>query len=238
VRWDHEQPGCRAVLAAAPTPGQAAPLSLAKLRAALIRGGRRRGIEAEAARLKAVFAAQQLRQLPLAEEAMGRHALALLCQLDAACQAADELAEATAAFGQHPDAQIIASFPGLGEIAGARVLAEIGDDRRRFADARALKAYAGSAPVTRASGRTVHVFTRKVKNQRLAAAGYVWAFACLTASPPARAHYDRRREIGDRHVAAQRNLFNRLLGCLHHCLTTGQTYDPTKAFPTPTAAVA
>lgn len=233
------RPDARAVLAAAPTPGQAAALSPAKLRTALTRGGRRRGIDAEAARLRTAFAAQQLRQLPLVEQAMGRQALALLRQLDAACQAADELAQATgAAFGQHPDAQIIASFPGLGEIAGARILAEIGDDRTRFADARALKAYAGSAPVTRASGKTIHVFTRKVKNQRLAAAGYVWAFASLTASPPARAHYDRRREAGDRHVAAQRNLFNRLLGCLHHCLTTGQSYDPAKAFDSPVAAAA
>ena len=233
------RPDARAVLATAPTPGQAAALSLARLRTALTRGGRRRGIDAEAARLKSIFATQQLRQLPLVEEAMGRQALALLRQLDAACQAADNLAEASGtAFGQHPDAQIIASFPGLGEIAGARILAEIGDDRTRFADARALKAYAGSAPVTRASGKTIHVFTRKVKNQRLAAAGYVWAFASLTASPPARIHYDRRRQAGDRHVAAQRNLFNRLLGCLHHCLTTGQTYDPAKAFPTPAAAAA
>ena len=37
----------------------------------------------------------------------------------------------------------------------------------------------------------------------------------------------------DRHVAAQRNLFNRLLGCLHHCLHTGQTYNEATAFPTP-----
>ena len=101
-----------------------------------------------------------------------------------------------------------------------------------------MKAYAGSAPVTRASGKTTHVFTRKVKNQRLAAAGYVWAFATLTASPHARAHYDRRRDTGDRHVAAQRNLFNRMLGCLHHCLTTRQNYNPAKAFPTPTTAAA
>ncbi len=28
-----------------------------------------------------------------------------------------------------------------------------------------------------------------------------------------------------------RNLFNRFLGCLHHCLQTGQTFDPAKAFP-------
>ena len=73
---------------------------------------------------------------------------------------------------------------------------------------------------------------RRVKNQRLAAVGYVWAFAALTASPGARAHYDRRREAGDRHTAAQRNLFNRLLGCLHHCLATGTPYNETTAFPT------
>ena len=112
-------------------------------------------------------------------------------------------------------------------------LAEIGDDRARFADARGLKAYPGSAPVTRASGKTTAVLHRRVKNQRLASVGYIWAFATLTASPGARAHYDRRKAAGDRHVAAQRNLFNRLLGCLHHCLHTGQTYNEYRAFTPP-----
>ena len=65
----------------------------------------------------------------------------------------------------------------------------------------------------------------------LAAAGYTWAFAALTASPGARAHYDRRRDTGDRHAAAERNLFGRLLGCLHKCLITGQDYDEDIAFP-------
>ncbi|GAA1543819.1 hypothetical protein GCM10009730_61020 [Streptomyces albidochromogenes] len=79
--------------------------------------------------------------------------LALLVQLEAACTAADDLAEAVEdAFPQHPDAEIILSFPGLGVQLGARVFAEIGDDRNRFADARGLKAYAGSWPITRASG--------------------------------------------------------------------------------------
>ena len=73
---------------------------------------------------------------------------------------------------------------------------------------------------------------RRVKNQRLASVGYVWAFAALTASPGARAHYDRRKAAGDRHVAAQRNLFNRLLGCLHHCLAASTQYDEATAFPT------
>ena len=116
------------------------------------------------------------------------------------------------------------------------MLAEIGDDRSRFTGARGLKAYAGSAPVTRASGKSMAVLHRRVKNRRLAAAGYTRAFAALTASPGARAHYDRRKTAGDRHAAAQRNLFNRLLGCLHHCLLTSQPYDETTAFPPATSS--
>ena len=150
-----------------------------------------------------------------------------------ACANADELATAAVThFDQHPDAEIITSLPGPGSLTGARVLAEIGDDRSRFADARSLKAYAGRAPVTRASGKSLVVMHRRVKNQRLAAVGYSWAFSAITASPGARAHYNRRRAAGDRHTAAQRNLFNRLLGCLHHCLATSQPYDETIAFPT------
>lgn len=49
--------------------------------------------------------------------------------------------------------------------------------------------------------------------------------------------HQRRRDHSDRHPAALRHLFNRLLGCLHHCLATEQLYDPTKAFAqvTPTS---
>jgi transposase len=112
------------------------------------------------------------------------------------------------------------------------MLAEIGDDRYRLADARALKAYAGAAPITRASGKSLIVIHRRVKNQRLASVGYLWAFSALTASPGARAHYDRRKAAGDRHIAAQRNLFNRLIGILHHCLHTRTLYDDNAAFPT------
>ena len=175
-----------------------------------------------------------MRKLPLVEAAMGKQTLALLGQLDAACASADELERAvTESFSLHPDAGIITSFPGLGPLTGARVLAEIGDDRSRFQDAKGLKAYAGAAPITRATGKTRSVTYRRIKNNRLTAAGYSWAFSALTASPGARAHYDRRRDAGDRHAAAQRNLFGRLLGCLHHCLTTGQHYAKPPPSPPP-----
>nr|WTB28498.1 IS110 family transposase [Streptomyces sp. NBC_00830] len=235
-------PLARVLLATAPTPGEASRLTKVQLRAVLKKAGRKRGIEAEVERLHTALRAPQMRHLPLVEEAMGRQTLTLVRKLDTACTSADELAEASVeSFEKHPDAEIITSFPGLGSLTGARVLAEIGDDRSRFADAKALKAYAGAAPVTRASGKSLSVTVRRVKNQRLAAVGYVWAFAALTASQGARAHYDRRRADGDRHTSAQRNLFNRMLGCLHNCLTKRVPYDKNVAFtarPEPVLTVA
>jgi transposase len=220
----------RTVLAAAPTPATAAKLSLTRLAVLLRRSGRQRNINTWAERLHAEFRHEQMRQLPMVEDAFGKQTRALLLQLDAACRAADELAEATSEiFHQHPDAAIVTSFPGLADLTGARVLGEIGDDRDRFTSARALKAYAGSAPITRASGKSTVVHHCKVKNQRLAAAGYVWAFASLRTTGP-RARYDHRRNVGDRHSSALRNTFNRMLGCLYHCLQTGQLYDESTAF--------
>ena len=178
----------------------------------------------------------QLRHPALVEDAFGIQALAVLATLDAECASVDRLGEATAAaFTQHPDHRIITSFVGLADLTGARLLAEIGDDRTRFADARALKAFAGSAPVTKASGRSIRITHRHVKNNRLAAVGFVWAFIAAGCQGPTRAHYLARRDHGDRHPAALRHLYNRMLGQLYHCLQTGQTYDPIKAYgPPPT----
>ena len=226
------RPDARAILAAAPTPAQAGKLTPARLRRLLVNAGRQRHLDRDAARLREIFTDTYLHQPRVVETAMGIHLTALLGQFEAACTAADALAEAAIAhFEQHPDAEIITSFPGLGTLAGARVLAEIGDDRARFADARALKAYAGSAPITRASGRSLSVTHRRIKNNRLANAGWMWAFSASSNCEPARQHYRRRREHGDRHAAATRHLFNKLLGQLHHCLQHRVTFNETKAFP-------
>jgi transposase len=225
------RPEARAVLAAAPTPARAAKLSLPQLQAALRRSGRVRSIDTEARRLKEVFRSDYAHQPQAVEDAMGHQLATLIVQLDAACRAVEDLAEAVEeSFRKHPDAEILLSFPGLGVQLGARVLAEIGDDRDRFADARALKAYAGSAPITRASGKKKFVGRRFIKNDRLITAGFLWAFSALRNSPGADAHYRRRREAGDWHAQAQRHLFNRLLGQLYHCLQTRQVFDEQHAF--------
>jgi transposase len=227
------RPEAHELLRLAPTPTRAARLTRAQLRSALKRAGRQRGIEAEADRLHEVLRGDWAHQPPLVEDALGKQMLALLIQLEAASQAATDLEEAVdEAFPQHPDADIILSFPGLGVQLGARVLAEIGDDRQRFSDARGLKAYAGASPITRASGKKSTVTRRWVKNDRLNHAGYLWAFSAISASPGAKAHYRKRRDNhGDWHAAAQRNLLNRMLGQLYHCLQQHELFDEQTAFP-------
>ncbi|MFC8013230.1 IS110 family RNA-guided transposase [Streptomyces cinereoruber] len=234
------RPEAHALLRLAPTPTQAAKLTRTQLQAALKRAGRQRGIVEEADRLRGVLRAEWAHQPELVEIALGKQMLALLLQLEAASKAADDLEEAVAeAFPRHPDAEVILSFPGLVVQLGARVLAEIGDDRRRFTDVRGLKAYAGASPITRASGKKSSVTRRWVKNDRLNHVGYLWAFSAPNASPGAKNHYRRRRdEHGDWHASAQRNLFNRLLGQLYHCLQHGQLFDETVAFPVPAPAAA
>lgn len=231
------KPEARAVLAIAPTPAHAARLTKARVAAALRRAGRKRGIDKLAADVVERLRAPQLRQPELVEKAMGRQTLALLAMLDTACAGTEELEKAaTEEFRRHPDHAVITSFPGLADLAGARVLAEIGADRARFADDRALKAYAGSAPVTRASGKLTSITHRRIKNDRPAAVGWVWATYAAINPGPARQHYRRRRDHGYRHSATLRQLFNKMLGQLYHCLKTRQTFDPIKAFGQPCAA--
>lgn len=226
-------PACRTILAMAPTPTSAARLSRTRLQAALRRAGRSRGIDAEADLLKDLLREDQMRQLSEVEVAMGLQLRGLVRQLEAVSATLTELEAAVEeAFAAHPDGQVVTSFPGLGPQLGARLLAEIGDDRTRFADGRALKAFAGASPVTRASGKSRFVHARRAKNDRMAAAGYVWALAAIRHDPSWEARYRARRRPGDRHVAALRKLYNTMLGKLHHCLTTGQAYQAELAFPT------
>jgi len=116
-------PIARTILAAAPTPAQAAALTRAQLRSLIKKAGRKRSIETETERLHAALHAPQMHQLPLVEQAMGLQAVTLLRKLEAACTSADELAEtAVETFEKHPDAEIITSFPGLGALCPCRKL--------------------------------------------------------------------------------------------------------------------
>jgi len=225
----------RATLHLAPSPLQGQRIRTAGLTSALRGAGRSRGIPAAVEQIHAALHGDQLRQTPQIETAMAQHATALLHALDTAVANVARLEQAlTAAFEQHPDAPIITSFPGMGTVLGARVLGvlgEIGDDRTRFATARGLKAFADTAPITRASGMKTVVTRRVVRNKRLGQAAYLWALPMLAHSPAAHAHFTARPDHGDSYSAAARNLTNRGIGMLHHRPATRQRYDEMKTFP-------
>ena len=145
-------------------------------------------------------------------------------------QVASLQGQVEAHFGRHPDAEIYRSQPGIGAITGARVLAEFGDDPHRYAPANNRKNYAGTSPVTRASGKKKIVAARFVRNDRLIDALMTQAFAALRASPGARAFHDAQRAKGLEHNDALRRLASRLVGILHGCLKTRTRYDEATAW--------
>jgi len=227
---DLTAPDALELLARAPDPAGAARLTVTQITAALKRARRRGGAE-KAKQVQAALRSQQLAQpevVAAAYAATVRAAVAVISVLNE--QIAVMEAQVEAHFGRHPDAKILLSQPGLGKVLGARVLAEFGDDPDRYADARSRKNYAGTSPITRASGKKKTVLARYVRNRHLADALHQQAFCSLTASPGARAYYDQLRGRGTEHHAALRQLGNRLTGILHGCLKTGTVYDEATAW--------
>ncbi len=221
-----------AVLGRAPTPAKGRALTTAQLVGILRRSGRRRNLEQKA---EAVHTALQVPQL----EVPGVLANAYGASVQAAVRVIAEYniqvaaleTELVAYFEAHPDAEIITSLPGLGNILGARVLTGFGDDPTRYADSKARKNYASSSPITKASGTYRLVKARFPRNTWLADAGHMWAFSTLNASPGARAFYDRYRARGHTHVQALRVVANRLFGILHGCLRHRTVYSEDIAWP-------
>jgi transposase len=227
---DLTAPDALELLTAAGDPASAAALPVERITEAL-RRARRRNRAVRAEQIAAALRTDQLGQPPVVAAAYAatvRAQTAILTVLNTEIKALEEQVEAH--FGKHPDAKVILSQPGLGVVLGARVLAEFGDDKQRYADARSRKNYAGTSPITRQSGKRKAVLARWVHNDRLIDALGQQAFCALTVSPGARAYYDRQRARGAGHRAALRQLANRLVGVLHGCLKTGTTYDEVKAW--------
>jgi transposase len=220
-----------AILAIAPSPAQGRALSVTRIEAALRRAGRQRYLRVTAEAIQSALRSPQLPAKAAVVPAYTASAAAMVAVLAALAEQEQAIrAQVEAGFGQHRDAEIYLSQPGLGPILAARVLAEFGDAPGRYPDARARKNYSGMAPITKASGTKRVVLARHARNRRLADALYQQAFAALRSSPGARRYYDTHRAAGATHHQALRALANRLVGILHGCLEHQTPYNENTAW--------
>lgn len=235
---DLDAPDALELLAAAPDPESAAKLTKARIVAALKRA-HRRNVDERATAMLQVLRAPELRLPAPVQQAYAAGIASQVAVLAVLNQQIDQLSVVVGDhFGRHRDAEIYTSLPGLGVVLAARVLGEFGDDPDRYVDSKARKAYAGTAPITRASGKKKVVLARYARNDRLADALQQWAFGSMRGSAGAKAYYKslRDRKIG--HQAALRQLGNRWVGILHGCLKTGQLYDENTAWSHHSSAAA
>ena len=222
---DLTAPDALELLSKASDPASAARLSRAQIASALKRA-RRRHVQDKAAVIAAALRTGHLTQPPAVAAAYAATVRSLTSMITAFNTEITTMEEQVkACFGPARDAEIYLSQPGLGQILAARALGEFGDDEHRYATAKNRKNYAGTSPITRASGKKKTVLARYIHNNRLVDALHQQAFCALTASPGARAYYDELRSRGMGHHAALRQLSNRLVGILHGCLKTGTLYD-------------
>ncbi|HKO92077.1 MAG TPA: IS110 family transposase [Polyangiaceae bacterium] len=221
---DVDSPIALAFLARYPTPASAERLGEKRLAAFLARHaycGRR----APAALLL------RLRGAPVGQvgeseaEARGELVLALVAVLEPLVTQIQRLAASIDhLLAVHPDGPLVASLPRAGRINAAQILAELGDERARFADSDQLAAEAGVAPVTRASGKHRSVAFRWACNKRLRRAITCLADNSRHASPWAADVYRRARARGCHHPHAVRILARAWLRVLWRCWQDRRLY--------------
>jgi transposase len=223
--------GVRDLLIKYPTPSALRRAGRARITAVVKKRSPRLATKVADAVIEALDA--QTLTLP-AEATVGRVIAEVTGELDRVHARRKALeAEIEEVFLAHPFGRLLVTLPGIGPRTGARTLAEIGDGTR-FANGSKLASYAGLAPVTRQSGKTLNGESKSRRgNHRLKNALFLAAFASLR-DPESRAFYDRKRAEGKRHNAAVMCLARRrcdvILAMLRNqqpYLTPGQRAQPT-----------
>jgi len=219
-----------------PTPAQAARTS-EKTIARILKQHRIRRLDAGT--VLRVLRAQALSVAPGTGEAASAHirtiaarARLINTQLKEAQRRLDELCGAIAAAAEaspgqiceQRDVVILRSFPGLGRITLATLLAEACEPLRRR-DYHALRCLTGAAPVTRRSGKACFVVRRRACNKRLAQAVFHWARVAAQHDPTSRNRYVEQRRRGHSHGRALRSVADRLLYVLCTLLERQMLFD-------------
>lgn len=191
-----------------PTPEAAQAASLAEIEATLKKGGHTHPDKVA----PKIF--ETLHQIHLQADAIttrtkARLLLALVEQLLPLVKQIAEYDKAiTDLFLRHADSQIFNSLPGAGKRLAPRLLAEWGDDRKRYAETRSIQALAGTCPVPWKSGEYATVHMRFACLKPLRNALYQFAWQSTRYEPWTQAYYQRKRAEGKSHSMACRALAN------------------------------
>jgi transposase len=231
-----DEPWVWALLQLAPTPAQAAKLSIGRIEKVL-RECRIRRIEAQ--QILSAFRGPTFSVAPGTIEAASEHTLLLLPQLRLLHQQRlavghridlilDELRTPTEEGADRPrDVDVLLSLPGVGRLVTATLLAEAASFLTER-DYHGLRAYAGVAPVTRQSGKKAAILMRYGCSLRLRNALYHWSRVSMQNDPRSRQHYHQLRNKGHSHGRALRGLADRLLALLCAMLKSQTLYDPNR----------
>jgi len=129
------------------------------------------------------------------------------------------------AFADHPDGGLFASLPGGGKKLAPRLLGEIGANRQVFDSAEALQCYAGTAPVTKKSGKSRLVNVRRACNKVLRATVHLWADESRQKCAWAQTYYQQKKSQGKSHAQSLRCLGQRWLKILWRMWRNRVPYD-------------
>jgi transposase len=226
-----DEPWIWALLKKAPLPVTGAKLTPANIRQVLA-ANRIRRIQAE--EIVAALRTTPLQVAPGTAEAASRHVRTLLPRLELLFRQIQETGESIESMleamtseetnGQHRDATILLSLPGIGPVTGATMLAEAAEPLRQR-DYHALRCYAGTAPVTRQSGKRRTVAMRRGCNPRLREALFHSVRSHVQWDPHSRAQYEKLRAAGHGHARAVRGVADRFLYLMVTLLKNGTLYD-------------
>ena len=121
------------------------------------------------------------------------------------------------------------TIPGIGMIAAAAILAEIGDINR-FKSSSALVAFAGIDPTVRQSGEfsSTHNHMSKRGSPYLRHAIFLAATTCSFHNSPLNAYYKKKRDQGKHHLTATGAVARKLTTVIYAVLRDSKPYEPKK----------
>ncbi len=230
-----DDPFVWALLIEAPMPAKAAKLKVSRV-GQILKSHRIRRFTAD--QVVTILKEPSLQPAPGAAEAASEHVLLLLPRLALLNEQIRDVARRTAKLlkdfpqnadlngivPEHRDVDLLLSLPGLGQTIASTILAEASRPIRER-DYDALRCYAGSAPVTKQSGKRRIVSMRRACSERVRQAVFHWSGRSIMVDSRSRQHYDRLRAAGHGHARALRGVGDRLLAVLTAILQSGRPYD-------------